>query len=132
MKGISTVLATLLMLIITIALAGVAYAYISGIFESKATRIINVVDASCRANTGFFLTVKNLDAFNAIDTNDIIVRVNDTTVTSGNIIWEPTNISANSGTSTATISCPVCASAGTAHGIRVIGPSNAEQATAFC
>lgn len=132
MKGISTVLATLLMLIITIALAGVAYAYISGIFQTKATKLINVVDSSCSANTGFFITVKNLDSFNEIDTSEIIVRVNDTTVTSDNISWDPETISANSGTSIATIKCPVCASAGTAHRIRVIGPSNTEQSTAFC
>jgi len=45
-KGVSTVIATILMLIITIALAGMAYMYISGVFTTK-TQGIEIVDAYC-------------------------------------------------------------------------------------
>jgi flagellin-like protein len=46
MKGISTVIATLLMLLITIALSGLAYMYISGVFTTE-TQGITVVDIYC-------------------------------------------------------------------------------------
>jgi flagellin-like protein len=49
MKGISTVVATLLMLIITIALAGLAYSYISGIFTARTAVILTIADATCNA-----------------------------------------------------------------------------------
>jgi len=45
-KGVSTVIATILMLIITIALAGMAYMYIAGVFTTK-TQGIEIVDAYC-------------------------------------------------------------------------------------
>lgn len=46
MKGISEVIALILMLVITIALAGTAYLYISGIFTTQ-TQGIEVSDAFC-------------------------------------------------------------------------------------
>jgi flagellin-like protein len=46
MKGISTVIATLMMLVITIALAGMAYMYISGVFTAQ-TQGIEIVDSWC-------------------------------------------------------------------------------------
>ena len=49
MKGVSTVIATILMLMITIALAGMAYMYISGIF-SPMTQGIEIADAYCLEN----------------------------------------------------------------------------------
>lgn len=48
MKGVSAVIATILMLIITIALAGMAYMYISGIFIGT-TQGIELVDSYCSA-----------------------------------------------------------------------------------
>lgn len=50
-KGISEVIATLLMLIITIALAGTAYLYISGYFRSSASKpVIDPGTSYCDAN----------------------------------------------------------------------------------
>ena len=46
MKGVSTVIATILMLMITIALAGMAYMYISGVF-TPMTQGIEIADAYC-------------------------------------------------------------------------------------
>lgn len=53
MKGVSTVIATLLMLIITIALAGLAYTYISGVFTAKTAIILNFDEAltTCSGTT---------------------------------------------------------------------------------
>jgi len=42
MKGISTVIATILMLLITIALAGTAYLYINGIFSSRTSVVLSL------------------------------------------------------------------------------------------
>ena len=46
-KGISTVIAALLMLIITIALAGFAYTYISGILTARTSVVLDIVEQSC-------------------------------------------------------------------------------------
>jgi flagellin-like protein len=58
MKGISTVIATLLMLMITIALAGMAYMYISGVFTMQ-TQGIELVDAYCVGNN-VTMVVRNI------------------------------------------------------------------------
>ncbi|TAL48540.1 hypothetical protein EPN87_00340 [archaeon] len=53
-KGVSDIIAMLLMLIMTIGLAGLAYAYISGVFTSK-TAVVLSLDASassCAPNNG--------------------------------------------------------------------------------
>lgn len=58
MKGISAVIAVILMLVITIALAGSAYMFISGIFTSKTAVILSVEDAVCASN-GVTVYVRN-------------------------------------------------------------------------
>jgi len=51
MKGISTVVATILMLMITIALAGVAYMYITGVFNVQTAVSLSVnSNTSCVGN----------------------------------------------------------------------------------
>jgi len=56
MKGISAVIATILMLMITIAMAGVAYMYISGIFTQQ-TGTITDIDESATSCTSTTITV---------------------------------------------------------------------------
>jgi len=53
MKGISAVIATILMLMITIAMAGVAYMYISGIFTQQTGTITDIDESatSCLVTT---------------------------------------------------------------------------------
>ena len=51
MKGISTVIATILMLMITIALAGTAYLYISGTFQQQTGAALDVLDSFCASGT---------------------------------------------------------------------------------
>lgn len=62
MKGISEVVAVVLMLMITIALAGMAYMYISGIFTVK-TQGIEVADSYCTGGTVTF-TIRNIGTTN--------------------------------------------------------------------
>jgi len=47
MKGVSAIIATILMLIITIGLAGTAYVYISGIMTTRTAVTLSVSDATC-------------------------------------------------------------------------------------
>ena len=59
MKGISTVIATILMLMITIALAGTAYLYISGSFTTQ-TQGLEVVDAFCANRVNATIAFRNI------------------------------------------------------------------------
>ena len=58
MKGISTVIATILMLMITIALAGTAYLYISGAFTQQIQGL-ELVDSFC-IGTSVTLSLRNV------------------------------------------------------------------------
>ncbi len=60
MKGVSTVVATLLMLMITIALAGTAYLYISGAFQQQIQSGIDIVDSFCTDGTTANITFRNI------------------------------------------------------------------------
>ena len=51
MKAISDIIAVLLMLIITIGLAGLAYSYISGVFTSRTAVTLSIDAAGCSCNT---------------------------------------------------------------------------------
>jgi flagellin-like protein len=60
MKGVSAVIATILMLMITIAMAGVAYMYISGIFTAKTGVVIEIdATATSCATTTITVYVRN-------------------------------------------------------------------------
>jgi flagellin-like protein len=61
MKGVSAVIATILMLMITIAMAGVAYMYISGIFTAKTGTIVEMDESatSCSITSGVTVYVRN-------------------------------------------------------------------------
>jgi flagellin-like protein len=61
MKGVSTVIATLLMLVITISLAGLTYAYMSGLFSTQ-TSVVLQVDAGATSCSGTTISmfVKNV------------------------------------------------------------------------
>ena len=46
-KGISTIIASIILLIITIGLAGTAYVFITGLISGFYSKVINVLDVSC-------------------------------------------------------------------------------------
>lgn len=56
MKGISAIIATILLLLITIAMAGTAYMYISGMLTGKTEKIVSILSATCSQN-GETLTI---------------------------------------------------------------------------
>ncbi|MEK6909844.1 MAG: archaellin/type IV pilin N-terminal domain-containing protein [Candidatus Aenigmatarchaeota archaeon] len=76
MRGISTVIATILMLMITIGLAGTAYLYISGAFTQQ-TQGIDLVDAFCTG--GIIANV----SFRNLGTTDISFANGDCTPSTG-------------------------------------------------
>ena len=56
-KGVSAIIATILLLMITIALAGAAYIYMSGIVTGRTSKAISILDASCTNNTIDTITI---------------------------------------------------------------------------
>jgi flagellin-like protein len=97
MKGISAVIAVLLLLVITLGLVGLAYGYISGVFTAKTAVVLSIEDAECTVS-------------------DITVWVtNDGTTTSGSVDVNVTDDGSCSITSIAgggTESCSTGAGAG--------------------
>jgi flagellin-like protein len=141
MKGVSAVIATLLMLVITVALAITAYGFITGQIRTTIERNIDVVDKTCvlQGTTGTYnITVRNTDPINTVLTSSIVTRVNE--VSYSPACWKASAtdciapsftsasaVPANSGTAIATIRCggagqPACVS-GTAYALKVIGPA---------
>ena len=79
MKGISTIIASILLLIITIGLAGTAYLFISNLLTGTISKTISVLDISCypspangRSNITIILTN---DGTVNITNSDLIVMV---------------------------------------------------------
>ncbi|MGC9200696.1 MAG: hypothetical protein ACP5F8_01900, partial [Candidatus Aenigmatarchaeota archaeon] len=60
MKGISDVIAMLLMLVITIGLVGLAYSYISGVFTARTAVVLSIVpEASSCTSSNINIVVRN-------------------------------------------------------------------------
>ena len=74
-KGVSTIIATLLMLVITVALAGTAFGYIQGIFSTQVEGNIQIADVTCNSNGDIRIIVRNLDPVNTVDASDFIVSI---------------------------------------------------------
>jgi flagellin-like protein len=121
MKGISAIIATLLMLIITIGLAGLAYSYISGVFTTK-TEMISLVDSFCSNKEAHFV-VRN-EGTTTIKSNQLSV-VN----TGGNCKLDQMKADIPAG-STVMLNATDCNSGPVS--IRLIGPSNALSLTTYC
>jgi flagellin-like protein len=130
MKGISTVVATLLMLIITIALAGLAYSYISGIFTARTAVVLAIAGADCNPTTNNITVTLRNDGTSPINLSAItfsVTMANGTTTTSiqcnatgvlsgGNIIVCPNTLQGSDGINT----------------IRVSGGGSTATGTAYC
>lgn len=122
MKGISTIIATLLMLVITIGLAGIAYSYISGIISVR-TRAIELVDAFCVGTTGSAI-IRNTG-------NDIIRSAEQSLEdVDANCTEKQTPQDINPG-STVRYNFTNCGT-GRYHSYRLVGPSNAVEIRFRC
>jgi len=59
MKGVSTIIATILMLVITISLSAFAYSYMTGIFTRETTVSLAVDDSSSCSGTTMIVFIDN-------------------------------------------------------------------------
>lgn len=132
-KGVSAVVATILMLVITIVMAGMAYMYITGVFMGRTAQTIDLIDATCNGknvtvilkNTGtasidisadlkFFI----IDAGTTTQDNDADCDVTtldpgDTTICDG---FDKNGADVGSGTKS----------------VRIVGPSNVISGPVYC
>ena len=58
MKGVTPIVAIIILLLITIALAGAAYTYLSGYFQGLTGKVMQMQDFQCIAKTGDTYDVK--------------------------------------------------------------------------
>lgn len=119
-KGISAIIATILLLLITIALAASVYVYMSGMIGSRISKTISVLDASC-SETDITLVISN-DGTNEIKDGEVKIFVNNVQVTGspvGAILPHETNVTTVTG------------SPGS-NSVLVLSPSNPVRQTVFC
>jgi flagellin-like protein len=129
-KGISEIIATILMLMITIGLAGTAFIYINSFLTGTTQKRISLIDVSCRAGSNVYVIVKNLDPNVNIGTNELTVLLDKQPVPSSGISWNPTIIQPQN-TTIGNFGCTTCA-AGTLHTVKVVGPSNSDEKSVAC
>jgi len=58
-KGIATIIATIILVVITIGLVSTAYLYFSGLIGGMTEGTISLVDAYCALNDHIYVIVKN-------------------------------------------------------------------------
>lgn len=127
MKGISTIIASIMLLVITIGLAGTAYIFIKTILDQSISKTINVLDMSC--NQGNITIILTNDGTANIKDSELIVMV-DGNVKSDKFTFNPDPIPAHS-TAVATSSEPYGLNA--VHTVVVTSPSNSVRGqSVFC
>ena len=127
MKGISAVIATILMLVITIAVAGLAYTYISGIFAGR-TRTISLIDSWCSDGTGMAI-IRN-DGVDTIRAGEIsVVKTTSAGACDNELDDADFNVDIAGGAQRRGefSGCPAGA-----HAWRIVGPSNVVVVNVIC
>jgi flagellin-like protein len=127
-KGISAIIATILLLLITIALAGTAYMFVSGMLGSRTTKSITVLSATCADEgdgTNEITLVVSNDGTQDIAANGITVVVDgaiDSTLNGFGAI----------GPHTSAVDTSDSDYASEYHKVIVSGPSNSVEADVYC
>ena len=131
MKGISAVIATILMLMITIALAGTAYLYITGVFTSRTGVVLSIEQAtSCAANSGP-ITVWIRNDGTGVASVDYITITNSSGSPSGATCAGVPGLLINAGRSINTTCSNRCCGSGL-YAITVSGGSSSAQGSIYC
>jgi len=60
MKGVTPIVAIIILLLITIALAGAAYTYLSTYFQGVTGKATQIIDAFCTAGTTTKIVIRNI------------------------------------------------------------------------
>ncbi len=131
-KGISEIIAVIMMLMITIGLAGTAFVYIQSALLGRTQQQIVISDVSCSSSTStIYITVKNLDPqLDIAPSGDLLVRLNNVPITA--ITWSPDPIAPNTNSVGIHTCTPGVCVSGTILPVKVIGPSNTLEAQAIC
>ncbi len=130
MKGISTIIASILLLVITIGLAGTAYLFISGMLTGSISKTINILDVSCipvSSTQGKITIILSNDGTMNISDSELIVMV-DGSVKSSDFGFSPDPIMPHSSavnTSGSSYNSGV-------HTVVVASPSNSIRTTVWC
>jgi flagellin-like protein len=132
MKGVSAIIATILMLMITIALAGMAYMYITGIFTSK-TGIVLEIDSTATKCVGTTISIYVRDTGTLPTTADkvLISGTNSAGVAIAQQACGLVALQLTSGGGSVLCTNTLTGTQGT-NSIVVAGPSNTVRGTAYC
>ncbi len=124
MKGISAVIATILLLMITIAIASTAYMYVTGMIGGMTSKTISVSHASC--DGGAITLVISNDGTTALVDGDLKVYVNNGDVTGqfgaldDNVQPHTTSVATGSGGNSGSVT------------VLIVSPSNSASQTVYC
>jgi len=123
MKGISAVIATILMLMITVAMVGVAYMYISGMFTTRTAQAISIASSDC-AGGDINILIRN-DGTEIVTLDAITISLDG--AAGAACVAAGGNLAAGS-----MASCTAIEAAAGSHTIRIVGPANAITGTIQC
>ncbi len=120
-KGISTIIATILLLIITISLTGTAYMFMTNMLRGQMSKPISIMGASCNSTNDITLVISN-DGTDPINEGEINILIGSENKGALNIYIPPkeTNVSSD-----------IKGESGSNH-VRVISPSNSVEITVWC
>jgi len=124
-KGVSGIIATILLVMITIGLVDTAYIYFSGMVGGRTAKTISISDVSCNS-TGYITVVVSNDGTKDISDSDLTVLV-DNVDRSDNYAFG--TISSHTA---ATVVSAVPESLGTEHIILITSPSNSGRQVVTC
>jgi len=126
-KGISTIIAVILLLIITIALSGTAYMFITNLMGSRMEKVVSLLDATCN-NNALLIVLRN-DGTKTIASADLKIIVNNVDRTT----CYPNLIPINAGTSIASsnTTCGLGGLSGSTS-LLIVSPSNSVRVTIWC
>ena len=123
MKGISAIVATILLLLITVGLAGTAYFYITNLLARSTSKAISVLNVGC--DQGTITIVLANDGTDTIQDSEIRVLVDNqersTNFDFGTITVRNTTVASHAGSYTSG-----------SHTLLVTSPSNTARQSVFC
>ncbi|MDI6826126.1 MAG: hypothetical protein QMD36_02945 [Candidatus Aenigmarchaeota archaeon] len=129
-KGISTIIAAIILLVITIGLAATAYVFISGLLTSFYSKTINILDVSCNPSG-----IPNQANITIILSNDGTVNITDselTVIVDGSIKSDRFTFSTIPPHSTAVATSSDTYEMNKVHTVLVSSPSNSVRSTVWC
>ena len=142
-KGVSAIIATILLLMITIGLAGMAYVFMSGMMTGRTSKTITVLDASCSgdSSTKKITIVVSNDGTDTItmtagsgDLKIFVDNTDDTADFDENGVAADTTYDVSSHRTVTLVSDNGAGyyTASAAHTVLVVSPSNAIKQVVYC